>query len=178
MQNAIRQVEDSTLVEKSAISRNMDATFNIDVNGWAHYNYGCGSLHKGRDGRLAHEFRPIAFALHRTERGDCYKELLEKTTQFIATFWNRTIPPSIICIDHHAGAAAAILSVGAEVSLCWEHISRTAMQRTGQLKLHDKNYKVIAEDHIRILSLCKSTLQFEALLDYTLVEWESKEKLN
>ena len=111
MQNAIRQVEDPTLVEKSAISRNLDATFNIDVNGWAHYNYGCGSLHKGRDGRLAHEFRPIAFALHRTERGDCYKELLEKTTQFIATFWNRTIPPSIICIDHHAGAAAAITSL-------------------------------------------------------------------
>jgi len=128
-------------------------------------------LHKGRDGRLAHEFRPIG------ERRLLCRAHRENRPIY-RYFWNRTISPSIICIDHHAGAAAAATSVGAEVSLCWEHISRTAMQRTGQLKLHDKNYKVIAEDHIRILSLCKSTLQFEALLDYTLVEWESKEKLN
>jgi len=152
----------------------MDATFNLDVSGWAHYNYGCASLHKGADGRLAHEFRPIAFALHRTERGDCYKRLMDKTKEFVALYLGMNISPTIVCIDHHAGAAAAITSTGAEVTLCWEHIARTAMQKTGQSKLVDRNFRVIADEHIKNLSMCRSHLQFEALLEITLSDWESK----
>lgn len=152
----------------------MDCTFNLDSEGWAHYSYGCNSLRRMESGIMSSQFRPASFGVHRTERGDCYQLLISSTMKFIEKFYGLSLDATITCIDHHDGAAKAILDTAGEVLLCWPHISRTAMAKTGKAKLMDKNFEEHASQDINDLHESRSQLQMDALSELMLEDWVKK----
>mmetsp|Transcript_21594 Transcript_21594/g.30948 ORF Transcript_21594/g.30948 Transcript_21594/m.30948 type:complete len:147 (-) Transcript_21594:403-843(-) len=64
---------------------NADATFNLIPKGWAMLSFGCRGLRCVRaggtefDSKLSQQYRPYAFAVARTERGEGYQLLFEST---------------------------------------------------------------------------------------------------
>lgn len=65
------------------IGLSTDATFNLVTEGWALYSVGCRSTRRLSE-NLSQQYRPFAYLLSRTERGDGYDVLFESIKNSLA----------------------------------------------------------------------------------------------
>lgn len=127
------------------------------------------------DAVIQQQYRPFAFLLARTERGDGYSFLFEKTKHHLKVFEDFELNFSAFCQDHSLACSNAVQYIWplCDIVLCWPHIKRTAIAHNAS-KLIDHKFKEIAQLNITYLHFSRSTEQFEALLSLMLSYWEEK----
>ena len=89
------------------IGLSTDATFNLVTEGWALYSVGCRSTRRLSE-NLSQQYRPFAYLLSRTERGDGYDVLFESIKNSLALLAIDNYRVRTFCIDDHDGCATAI----------------------------------------------------------------------
>ena len=134
--------------------------------------------------RMQHKYRPWCFALTCRETGASYSHMLSSLRESMNDMLDFDFDFDCCIIDHSQGAANAIRafrSIGDEdkevdedrnrrVALCYPHIARQAIQ--GQLKkMKDVGFRVIAQEHMTILHMCRSEGQFDRVAERILKEW-------
>ena len=85
-----------------AIAVSTDTTFNLLTEGWCLYSIGCRSLVRTGE-TLRQKYRPFAFLLSRTERGDGYELLFESLLTVQPWLDIETYQVKALCSDHHDG---------------------------------------------------------------------------
>ena len=91
-----------------------DTTFNIVSEGWCLYSVGCRTLYRSSGEQVRQKYRPFAFLLSRTERGDGYLALF-KCLDIVRRWLDMdTFVVKAVCSDHHDGLIRAATEVFAE----------------------------------------------------------------
>jgi hypothetical protein len=89
---------------------NGDSTHNHIRNGYARLSFGCHTIKK--TGECSHKFRPFAFMLTRTERGDAYHAMFSSTDKFLDKYENGfKIIMATFTSDHHDGLIGVVATL-------------------------------------------------------------------
>jgi hypothetical protein len=105
--NIRRQVEGC----EESIAVTTDTTFNILTEGWCLYSVGCRTLYRDSGERVRQKYRPFAFLLSRTERGDGYATLF-RTLDIVRQWMDlEQYVVKAVCSDHHDGLIKAVSEV-------------------------------------------------------------------
>lgn len=89
------------------IGLSADATFNLVSEGWALYSVGCRNTRRNSED-LSQQYRPFAFLISRTERGDGYDVLFGSIKRCLVLMSMSHYSVRTFCIDHNDGCANAI----------------------------------------------------------------------
>ena len=171
------------------VSGSADFTFGIIKDkgklnpSYAHCLFGSRSLQRdSADGYISQTMRPFCSSVHPTECGEAMRYVIESLTEALIEF--EGVPRNIIYLDTYNSdnaigviAAAstmfrnpASLSAPVICTLDWAHISRQSIEQNKE-KLVNKEYQKKAQEHLRLIHLCRSTEQAVVLKRLMLLRW-------
>ena len=108
MRNAIKQSSGCG----ANTGMNGDSTHNHIRNGYARLSFGCRTIIRKKSGECSHKFRPFAFMLTRTERGDAYHSLFTAADKFLFKYENGfKMRMATFTSDHHDGLIGVIATL-------------------------------------------------------------------
>jgi hypothetical protein len=150
-----------------------DATFKLCVGGWPVSVYGVLHVYYSDNKKeISTQFRPVAYMLHASESEKSITKLLECAKAAVLLVSGVHVQHSTGCTDRAGEQRLAWQSVHPESVwvTCWPHVARK-VTKEWLPRMHDKDFKDKAKEHLNLLHLARSDTQFNILAIVVAAEW-------